>query len=152
VHLENCQPYCSRCHLKRQYSSETEAWYSKYRRCTGRAKKQDQVLCRHCASLSNDEVRMMREKREKAEMDHLLQWPLRCAKCNVYLDGKNPCWWGCMSCYSACDWDGHPSRSSKSAKRILGLFTFVIFESSRICTSAELLIKTCRERGAFCQT
>lgn len=39
VHLERCQPYCSRCHLKRQYSSETGSGYSKYCRCKDKPKK-----------------------------------------------------------------------------------------------------------------
>jgi hypothetical protein len=117
VHLESCQPYCSRCQLKRQYSSEVDSWRSKYCfGCKNKPGKTDQVLCRDCAALSDGEVCIMREKREKAEMDHLLQWPLRCATCNVYLDGKNPFWWGCMSCSSACNWDGHLSGPSKPCK------------------------------------
>jgi hypothetical protein len=116
VHLESCQPYCSKCHLKRQYASEKDSYMSNCYKCRARTKDswsrpqpEERVLCRNCATLSDDEIRMMRDKRERIEMEHLLQWPLRCEKCHAYLDSKRPCWWGCMSCYGACNWDGHPS-------------------------------------------
>jgi hypothetical protein len=120
AHLENCQPYCSKCNFSKYYAP---GGWDRYRdldfcMCEARtpyswarpAPTNNRVLCRCCVELSDDEVRKMRENREKSEIEHLLQWPLRCAKCNAYLDGKSPCWWGCMSCSKICKWDGHPSK------------------------------------------
>jgi hypothetical protein len=121
-HMNVCRAQCSKCFQTSLthkggftclcYKEQKSSNYSFSRRAALPASK-SRILCRQCNDLSDQALRVLRERRDEMVYQRLLQQPLACSTCMVVLPPKGVRWWMCSVCNRECRHPCHPTWSRK---------------------------------------
>jgi len=116
AHMQLCEARCSKCFYSDIISlGQPCRCYDarKFPAASGGLALQ-RYVCRDCNKLTDKEILVLREKRDKGDMyANTTQRPLACAKCAEALPLTGPLWWACSKCSVECRSHDHPGWGKK---------------------------------------
>lgn len=126
VHLKTCRPCCSSCYYNKICRNYNSLGNSQHH-LTCKAHPRDKVivcsywdvsrhsdsysthqLCHACFDLDEKSRLIIRERRDRLQIERMVRQPLACDNCKAAIPLNKPIWWVCWACRCECREKLHP--------------------------------------------
>jgi hypothetical protein len=106
LHLQICEPRCSKCSFKKMRDREVGLNGCAHLRAQNKETEPWKV-CVKCKELPERELVRLQEGRDLREMKHLRKGDVQCGECARTLSPSKLRWWACAQCGSECSSQYH---------------------------------------------